>query len=95
MRRKGHLGFASQLPQPELRLDQRLDLAAPPFKGVNDNVFRHKQRVAFHHGQCVGAGGEDNVKIAVFLFLKRRVEDKLSIHAADAPARHGALKRQR
>ena len=95
MRRKFHLGLAGQLPQTQLRFNEGLNLLAAPLEGVNDDVFGHKERVAFHHGQGVGAGGKDDIQIAVLLLFKRRIEHELAVHAADAPAGHGAFKGQR
>ncbi len=77
-------GDADFVQETELEFDDFLDFFMSKHDGIEYVCFRYLFGAAFYHQNSVFGAGNDNIHITLFALGYSRVDNKLSVNAADA-----------
>ena len=86
LRGDGHLLLARLFGELVDAGDNLLDRGVRGFERLDDLLLGHFLRARLHHHQPVLAAGDDEIQLALFALLERRVDEVLAVDEADADA---------
>ncbi len=87
------LGLADGLLQLQLQVDERLERAVGEEDRLGHHVLGEDLRAGLDHHDRVARTGDDQVELAVLELRHRRVDDELTVDAAEADCRDRSLER--